>query len=139
MYLDNVYLGFTTMGKQFVTVADGAQQLADGSAKLTDGLGQAADGGDQLASGLGQAASGGKTLSDAGAPLASGASQLASGMNTMADADRADARPDQDDVGRRRLAGVRDDAVRRGRRPVRGRDQLDRRPAARRSRSSCPT
>jgi putative membrane protein len=84
MYLDNVFIGFTTMGKQFVTVADGAQQLADGSSKLTDGLGQAADGGDQLASGLGQAASGGKTLSDAGAPLSSGASQLASGMNTMA-------------------------------------------------------
>ena len=84
MYLENVYLGFTTMGKQFVTVADGAQQLADGSGKLTDGIGQAASGASQLSDGLGQAASGGKTLSDAGAPLSSGASQLASGLNTMA-------------------------------------------------------
>jgi len=84
MYLDNIYLGFNTMGEQMVSVGDGARQLADGSAKLTDGIGQAADGAGQLASGLGQASDGAKQLSDNGPALASGAKQLSDGLGTMA-------------------------------------------------------
>ena len=85
LYLENVYLGFNTMGAQFVTVADGARQLADGSAKLTDGLGQASSGANQLADGLGQASAGGQKLSAGGKQLSSGGTQLASGAKQLAD------------------------------------------------------
>ncbi len=84
-YLDKIYLGFNEMGKQFVTVADGAKQLSDGAAQLSDGVAQASDGTNQLADGLGQAASGGRKLSQGGTQLASGSDQLADGLQTMAD------------------------------------------------------
>ncbi len=84
MYLDNIYIGFNTMGEQMVSVGEGARQLADGSAQLSDGLDQASDGVGQLASGLGQAAEGGRQLADNGPALASGARQLSDGLGTMA-------------------------------------------------------
>ncbi len=48
VYLENVFLGFTTLGDQLGEAADGAQQLADGAT-------QAADGAAQLPGGIGAA------------------------------------------------------------------------------------
>ena len=83
-YLDHIYVGFNDMGKQMVTVADGAKQLADGSTKLDSGVGQASTGTKALADGLGQAADGGQQLKAGGPQLASGAKQLADGLGLMA-------------------------------------------------------
>lgn len=70
VYLENVFLGFTTLGSQLGEAAEGAGQLADGAT-------QAADGADALAGGFPQLTSG-------ASGLASGASQLQSGLGTIA-------------------------------------------------------
>ena len=48
VYLENVFLGFTTLGNQLGTAADGATQLADGAAQAADGAAQLPDGISQL-------------------------------------------------------------------------------------------
>lgn len=68
VYLENVFLGFTTLGDQLGEAASGASELADGAGSAADGATQLADGFPQLSSG----ASG----------LASGASQLQSGLGS---------------------------------------------------------
>lgn len=90
-YLDNVYIGFNTTGKQFVKVAKGARQLADGTSQLADGVTQASDGTAKLADGMGklstggtQLTTGGSQLSAGGPALASGTKQLSDGLGTMA-------------------------------------------------------
>lgn len=70
VYLENVFLGFTTLGDQLGEAASGAHSLADGAGQAADGATQLADGMPQLASG----ASG----------LASGAGQLQGGLGTIA-------------------------------------------------------
>ncbi|WP_235750620.1 YhgE/Pip family protein [Nigerium massiliense] len=82
-YLENVYLGFNEQAQQLVSVADGARQLADGSAKLSDGVSQAAQGSGRLADGLDAAATGGEQLSANSGKLTSGAQQLADGLGQM--------------------------------------------------------
>ncbi|MGZ0068623.1 YhgE/Pip family protein [Microbacterium arborescens] len=72
VYLENVFLGFTTLRDQLGDAASGARQLADGGR-------QAADGATQLADGAGQLASGAGALSDGVGQLATGASQLSDG------------------------------------------------------------
>ena len=42
VYLENVFLGFTTLGDQLGTAADGATQLADGAHQAADGAAAAA-------------------------------------------------------------------------------------------------
>ncbi|GAA4181566.1 YhgE/Pip domain-containing protein [Gryllotalpicola koreensis] len=76
-YLDNVYLGFNTLGDKLGEAASGAQQLADQGSSLASGAQQAADGQAQLASGQRQ-------LADGLTPLASGASSVASGVSGLA-------------------------------------------------------
>ncbi|MDS0139986.1 MULTISPECIES: YhgE/Pip family protein [unclassified Amycolatopsis] len=71
-YLDNVYLGFTTLHQQVGKAADGAGQLADGTRQLSDAAAQLAAGADQLADGTAQ--------------LATGSGKLASGL-TQAERD----------------------------------------------------
>ncbi|GAB3899429.1 hypothetical protein GCM10029964_085350 [Kibdelosporangium lantanae] len=73
-YLDNVYIGFTTLHQQVGQAADGAGQLADGTRQLSDAAAQLADGADQLADGT--------------ARLAAGSGKLASGL-TQAERDTA--------------------------------------------------
>lgn len=68
-YLDNIYLGFNTMGEQFTTMTNGARQLADGAKLADDGIRQAADGAAKLADGAQQ--------------LADGMPPLVDGINTM--------------------------------------------------------
>ncbi|WP_037366869.1 YhgE/Pip family protein [Amycolatopsis orientalis] len=73
-YLDNVYVGFTTLHQKVGQAADGAAQLADGTRQLDDAAGQLRTGADQLAAGTAQ--------------LATGSGKLASGL-TQAERDTA--------------------------------------------------
>lgn len=102
-YLDKIYLGFNTLGDQFVTISDGAKQLADGATKLDTGLGDAAvgagklaDGVDQFAAGMPQLVSGINRLSSDGGKLldgvgayAQGASGVVGGVDQLAKGARA--------------------------------------------------
>ncbi|MFC8680007.1 YhgE/Pip family protein [Microbacterium ureisolvens] len=76
VYLENVFLGFTTLGDQLGTAADGASQLADGAT-------QAADGAAQLPGGISQLADGSSQLSSGASQLASGAGQVAGGVTSL--------------------------------------------------------
>ena len=73
-YLDNVYVGFTSLHRKVGQAADGAAQLADGNRQLDDAAGQLRTGAGQLAAGTAQ--------------LASGSGKLASGL-TQAERDTA--------------------------------------------------
>ncbi|GAB2768702.1 YhgE/Pip family protein [Amycolatopsis magusensis] len=98
-YLDNIYVGFTSIHGQVNQAADGAGQLADGSDKLRDAAGQLADGANQLADGTRQLASGSSELStglgqaekdtarlpELTRKLADGAEQVAQGNQQLAD------------------------------------------------------
>lgn len=70
VYLENVFLGFTTLGDQLAEAATGAHDLADGAGQAADGVSALADGFPQLTSGAGG--------------LATGASELQSGLGTIA-------------------------------------------------------
>lgn len=89
-YLDAIYVGFNDMGEQFVSVADGAGELADGVDTYVEGIGKAADGGAQLADGADKLSSGLATMASQTkdlkkAPkLGAGAQQLADGLQQMA-------------------------------------------------------
>jgi len=84
-YLDGIYVGFNTVGDQFVTIIDGVNQLHDGSSQLADGTEQASQGASQLASGLGLLRDNSQQLIDGGTQLASGADDLADGASQLAD------------------------------------------------------
>lgn len=78
VYLQNVFLGFTTLGDQLGEAASGAQSLADGA-------GQAADGATQLADGMPQLASGAYGLAGGAGDLQGGLGQIAGGIQASAD------------------------------------------------------
>jgi len=89
-YLENVFVGFTTLGTKLGEAADGADQLAsgareaaDGAAQLPDGAAQLATGADSLSSGAATLASGLGKLADGAKSSASGAGQLVSGLNQV--------------------------------------------------------
>lgn len=91
VYLENVFLGFTTLGDQLGTAADGARQLADGAssaadgaAQLPGGITQLGDGASQLASGAGTLAGGLDQIASGIGGAQSGATQLAAGLDTAA-------------------------------------------------------
>ncbi|MDT0140907.1 YhgE/Pip domain-containing protein [Microbacterium sp. PRC9] len=84
VYLENVFLGFTTLGDQLGTAADGAQQLADGATQAADGAAQLPDGISQLADGNEQLASGASQLASGAGQIAGGATSLQSGLTTIA-------------------------------------------------------
>jgi putative membrane protein len=83
-YLQNVYVGFNTLGTQLGQAADGAQQLATGTDSLRDGAVQLADGVNQLAAGMPQLTSGASQLASGAAQTNTGAQQLANGLNAAA-------------------------------------------------------
>ncbi|MFJ6653695.1 YhgE/Pip family protein [Microbacterium sp. NPDC091313] len=85
VYLENVFLGFTTLGEQLGQAADGATQLADGARQASDGATSLADGVAQLGTGAGSLSSGASQLSGGARQLASGATQLSSGASQAAD------------------------------------------------------
>jgi len=74
VYLENVFLGFTTLGDQLGEAADGAHQLADGAT-------QAADGAAELPGGIDQLADGNSQLSSGAGALAGGLDQIAGGIS----------------------------------------------------------
>ncbi len=91
-YLKQIYVGFNDMGKQFVTMADGADQLADGTEKLADGISSASDGTQQLYRGQRKLADGLGQMKDktAGMPkdirkLANGVGDYVDGVNQLVD------------------------------------------------------
>jgi len=81
VYLENVFLGFTTLGDQLGEAADGAHQLADGAGEASTGGFSLAAGIRQLSDGAGQLAGGASELSGGAGSLASGASQLSAGAS----------------------------------------------------------
>lgn len=84
LYLENVFLGFTTLGDQLGDAADGAAQLADGMSQTAEGTVSLADGIRELAGGAGQLASGMDEWA-AGADAASaGLDQWAAGSQSIA-------------------------------------------------------
>jgi putative membrane protein len=92
-YLDNIYIGFTTMHDQMSqavdaagALVDGAGQAAAGANALQLGLVQAATGARSLADGVGQYVSGAAELARATSQVSQGADQLADGSAQLADA-----------------------------------------------------
>ncbi|KQM81143.1 YhgE/Pip family protein [Agromyces sp. Leaf222] len=90
-YLENVFVGFTDLGTQLGTAADGAAKLADGAqsaatgaAALPDGATQLATGATGIATGAGELGSGLDTIADGTAASAAGASALAGGLRDAA-------------------------------------------------------
>lgn len=77
VYLENVFLGFTTLGDQLGEAASGAHELADGAT-------QAATGAEALPSGA-------TALSSGASQLGSGAAELAGGLTQLADGTRQSA------------------------------------------------
>ncbi|WP_203580187.1 YhgE/Pip domain-containing protein [Microbacterium hibisci] len=88
VYLENVFLGFTTLGEQLGTAADGASQLADGATQAADGASQLPGGISQLADGSSQLSSGASQLASGAGQVAGGATALQSGLTTLADKTR---------------------------------------------------
>ncbi|MGW5641550.1 YhgE/Pip domain-containing protein [Saccharopolyspora sp. NPDC003752] len=84
-YLDNVYVGFNTLGDKLGEAADGATSLADGAKQLAGGTDQLAGGADQLASGSKALADGLGKLDDGAAQLTQGTGGLSDGLAAMRD------------------------------------------------------
>ncbi len=91
LYLENVFLGFTTLGDQLGVAADGATQLADGAQQAADGAealpggaSQLADGARGIASGAGELGTGLGTIAAGTRDAASGAGLLAAGLDEAA-------------------------------------------------------
>lgn len=83
-YLENVLLGFNTLGTQLGEAADGARQLGTGAGAVNDGVAELGDGVAQLGAGASQLSSGASQLSSGTAGLASGAGALNSGVSQLA-------------------------------------------------------
>ncbi|GAA1523734.1 YhgE/Pip family protein [Agromyces terreus] len=84
-YLENVFLGFTDLGTQLGTAADGAAQLADGAQQAADGAAELPGGASQLASGATELATGADSLGSGLDTIADGTSASASGAGQLAD------------------------------------------------------
>lgn len=84
-YLDNIYVGFNTVGEQFVTIVDAAGQLADGARQLADGTGELSNGVTQLADGMSLLSENSATLNDGVGELADGVGQLAGNTSQLTD------------------------------------------------------
>lgn len=90
-YLENVFLGFTTLGEQLGTAADGARGLAEGATSaaeganaLSGGVEQLSTGADGLAGGASRVDAGARSLAGGAAQLSNGATQLATGADQAA-------------------------------------------------------
>ena len=97
VYLENVFLGFTTLADQLGEAADGATQLADGATQaasgataLAGGTAQLSSGASALASGANELGAGLDTIAGGIRSASSGATQLADGVNSGAATIEAD-------------------------------------------------
>lgn len=77
-YLENIYLGFNTLGEELGKAADGAADLGDGATALANGASSLADGTAELSTGASGLATG---ISE----YTAGVSSLASGLATLRD------------------------------------------------------
>ena len=84
-YLDGIYVGFNTVGEQFTTIVDGADQLHDGTTQLADGAKEASQGINQLSAGMKLLADNGSKLVDGGTQLVDGGGKLVDGGNQLVD------------------------------------------------------
>jgi putative membrane protein len=76
--------GLADIRSRLVTAADGAGQLAEGTATASNGASQVAAGASQLDGGAAQLAAGTSTLASGAAQVASGATQVADGARQVA-------------------------------------------------------
>ena len=90
-YLENVFLGFTTLGDQLGEAADGAGKLAtgarsahDGAVSLGDGAAALGDGASKVAGGATSLAGGLDTLAGKAREAGGGAGELGSALNGIA-------------------------------------------------------
>ncbi|QUH03660.1 hypothetical protein HUO13_25095 [Saccharopolyspora erythraea] len=84
-YLDNVYVGFNTLGDKLGDASEGATSLADGANQLAGGTGKLSDGADELAKGSRALADGLGALDDGAAQLAQGTGGLSDGLGALRD------------------------------------------------------
>lgn len=75
-YLENIYVGFNTLGDQLGTAADGAAELATGAISLADGAAQLATGTTEFSGGV-------SSLSTGITEYTGGVSQLSGGLTTL--------------------------------------------------------
>ena len=75
-YLENIYVGFNTLGDQLGTAADGATELATGATSLADGAAKLADGTTEFSGGV-------SSLSTGITQYTGGVSQLSTGLTTL--------------------------------------------------------
>jgi putative membrane protein len=83
-YLENVFVGFTTLSTRLGEAADGATQLADGAQSAASGAAQLPGGATQLATGAGALSDGASQLGAGLDTLASGVGASASGASSLA-------------------------------------------------------
>src|SRR5690625_5683438 len=83
-YLDNVYVGFTTIHDGVVEAADGAGELADGTSELKDGTAELSSGAEELHEGTGELASASGELADGAWTLHEGSLDLVVGLRQLA-------------------------------------------------------
>lgn len=81
--MENVLVGFTTLGEQLGEAADGATQLADGAGQAAEGATALPDGATQLADGVSQLGDGASQLGDGASEISNGATQLADGATQL--------------------------------------------------------
>jgi len=82
-YIENVYVGFNTLGEQLGKAATGADQLSGGLTQLASGTHQLGDGAAQLSSGASSLAGGISQLSDGTSGLADGIQKTADGASAL--------------------------------------------------------
>jgi len=81
--MENVLVGFTTLGEQLGEAADGATQLADGAGQAAEGATALPEGATQLADGVTQLGDGASQLGDGASEISNGATQLADGATQL--------------------------------------------------------
>ena len=84
VYLENVFLGFTTLGTQLGDAAAGAGELADGATQAAAGASALADGFPQISEGAGGLSAGASSLQDGLVQLGAGARGAADGAGQLA-------------------------------------------------------
>jgi len=82
--LENVFLGFTTLGDQLGEAAAGAQELADGAVRAADGAALLPDGAQALADGAGELSTGASGLGSGLTEIAAGTRSAATGAGALA-------------------------------------------------------
>lgn len=84
-YLENIYVGFNDLSKQFKTVADASGDLADGSTKLSTGIDGASKGTTDLSTGLGQLSTGAGKFATGVGEFSKGTTSLSDGLGQLAE------------------------------------------------------